>query len=220
MSFYLNSCYLVSVSTRKLLVWKQSLINERDERGWGPLHFAAFFGRAYRVSQLLTVDKSITYIADNDMNTALHIAATRGEIDTAQTIILDCPDCCEMVNDSGQNILHIAFKNKKSNFAQYILRNYEAISATLVTQKDVDGNTPLHLMAASTCFAPLLVDHAMVDKNAFNNKNLTPLDLIEESEVKEVKVYPVRKPNSFLMFVELSCHSTPRVMLIGSKKMI
>ncbi|CAK9156959.1 unnamed protein product [Ilex paraguariensis] len=177
-----------AVSTRKLLVWKQSLINERDERGWSPLHFAAFFGRAYRVSQLLTVDKSITYIADNDMNTALHIAATRGEIDTAQKIILDCPDCCEMVNDSGQNILHIAFKYKKSNFAQYILRNYEAISATLVTQKDVDGNTPLHLMAASTCFAPLLVDHAMVDKNSFNNKNLTPLDLIEESEVK---VHPV-----------------------------
>ncbi|KAK2990404.1 hypothetical protein RJ640_001736, partial [Escallonia rubra] len=85
-------------------VWKPFLVKETDVHGWTPLHFAARFGYAYVVSQLLEADKSLGYIADNDdKNTALHIAAGHGHIVVMREFFEHCPDCCEMVNARGRN---------------------------------------------------------------------------------------------------------------------
>ncbi|KAI7981304.1 Ankyrin repeat-containing protein ITN1 [Camellia lanceoleosa] len=101
--------------TKTLLDWKKDLAKEPDVHGWTPLHYAARFGHVQRAKQLLDSDKSIAYlIADQDDNkTALHVAASQGHVSVIQELISQCPDCWEMVNHKGQNILHVAVENEK-----------------------------------------------------------------------------------------------------------
>ncbi|KAI7981313.1 Ankyrin repeat-containing protein [Camellia lanceoleosa] len=101
--------------TKTLLDWKKDLAKEPDVHGWTPLHYAARFGHVQRAKQLLDSDKSIAYlIADQDDNkAALHVAASQGHVSVIQELISQCPDCWEMVNHKGQNILHVAVENEK-----------------------------------------------------------------------------------------------------------
>lgn len=123
------------------------------------------------------MDKSIAYIGNGDDNKiALHLAASRGHVSVMEELISQCPDCWEVVDGRGQNILHIAAKNKKKRAIKFILQNFSFSS--LINQKDIDGNTSLHLLAASDCFESGLVRHLKSDKMAFNKENLTPLDVI------------------------------------------
>ncbi|XP_028116834.1 protein ACCELERATED CELL DEATH 6-like [Camellia sinensis] len=133
--------------TKTLLDWKKDLAKEPDVHGWTPLHYAARFGQVQRAKQLLDSDKSIAYlIADQDDNkTALHVAASQGHVSVIQELISQCPDCWEMVNHKGQNIFHVAVENEKKMVIKFILKNYSL--SGLIHQKDVDGNTPLHLIA-------------------------------------------------------------------------
>ncbi|KAJ4722594.1 putative Ankyrin repeat-containing protein [Melia azedarach] len=54
-----------------------------DQRGWLPLHLAAHSGYYEIVKELLEVDKSSAYKADNEGKTALHLAALCGNINTS-----------------------------------------------------------------------------------------------------------------------------------------
>ncbi|CAK9148316.1 unnamed protein product [Ilex paraguariensis] len=159
--------------TVKLLNWKNSLVKKRDEKGLSPLHYAALSGFSCRTSQLLDVDNSVAYISDNDSNIALHIAVSRGCCSIVKILMSHSPDCWEITNDKRQNILHTALKEKRKAIVKYILQNSRAIS-TLITQKDIDGNTPLHFLAAS------LIRHPMADKKALNKEKFTPLDMITD----------------------------------------
>ncbi|XP_057489492.1 uncharacterized protein LOC130775398 [Actinidia eriantha] len=150
---------------------------ETDMHGWTPLHYAARFGYASRARELLNVDKSVAYLADkHDKKTALHLAASHGNVRVMEELISYCPDCWEMVDGRGKNILHIAAKNEKKRVIKFILRNFPFSS--LINQKDVDGNTLLHLLAASDCCELGLIKHPKVDRMAFNRENLTPLEVV------------------------------------------
>ncbi|CAL5392586.1 unnamed protein product [Camellia sinensis] len=150
--------------TKTLLDWKKDLAKEPDVHGWTPLHYAARFGHVQRAKQLLDSDKSIAYlIADQDDNkTALHVTASQGHVSVIQELISQCPDCWEMVNHKGQNILHVAVENEKKMVIKFILKNYSL--SGLINQKDVDGNTSLHLIAIGRLLAIDLIDHRKADK--------------------------------------------------------
>ncbi|XP_057489035.1 ankyrin repeat-containing protein At2g01680-like isoform X2 [Actinidia eriantha] len=169
-------------SVRELLRWRPSLTKEGDEYGWTPLHCAARLNDVELMRKLLDADKDIAYqIAEEDgKKTALHLAALHGNVEAMEVLLSHCPDCWEMVNDRGQNILHIAIGYDKVNAVQCILKSPWVDN--LLNQKDNEGNTPWHLLAVSDYrmdeldkLLPLIC-HPLADMCAFNNENLTPLD--------------------------------------------
>ena len=88
-------------------------------------------------------------------------------------------------------MLHIALEHKHDTFVEVVLsiENYIAIDA--LTQRDVNGNTPLHQLAASNCYGSKLISHAMADKKALNNENLTPRDMVKgDDDLSWVRMTP------------------------------
>lgn len=101
---------------------------------------------------LLNLDKSVAYLTtyENDgKNTALHIAASQGHVNVIKVLLSSCPDCWEIDNIKGQNILHIAVESNKDNVIEYIKNNSRLNG--LINQKDNAGNTyDPQLLAAPT----------------------------------------------------------------------
>ncbi|KAK3002926.1 hypothetical protein RJ639_018769 [Escallonia herrerae] len=171
-----------SRSTRELLNWSGGRLSKvADKHGWTPIHYAARLGHEKRVNQICLSDersKEMGYLtADGDeKKTALHLAASHGHVDVMMFLVACYPDCAEMVTSRGQNILHIAVKDEQEEVIKFVLQHSSLSS--LINQKDNDGNTPLHLLAASTNIFPWrLVNHPRIEKMTFNKENLTPLDI-------------------------------------------
>ncbi|KAM7514839.1 hypothetical protein LguiA_004422 [Lonicera macranthoides] len=172
--------------TWTLLEWKPNLGTEVDADGWLPLHYGAKLGHIQMVRQLLNNNRSLAYFPTSDdcKNAALHIAADKGNIDLMKEIMSHCPDSVKMANARGRNIIHIAVENKKLKTINFILR--QPFVDSLINQKDVDGNTPLHLLAVYKCRALELIFHPKANV-AYNKENKSPLDLCSTLKVIDVE---------------------------------
>ncbi|KAJ9162561.1 hypothetical protein P3X46_022324 [Hevea brasiliensis] len=123
------------------------LTTETDEKGWTPLHYAAYTRKQSAVEFLLDNDISSAYIADKDWKrTALHIAACRGFQCGMEKIISVCPTCCEITDIRGWNVIHYAVISKNDKVLKAVLQKSSLIH--LLNEKDVKGNTPVHLYKA------------------------------------------------------------------------
>ncbi|KAM1528995.1 hypothetical protein ACFX1Z_018257 [Malus domestica] len=91
--------------------------------------------------------RSTAYIADKDGATALHFAASEGNLDVMKELIFQCPDCCELVDKKFQNVLYYAIRNKQNQIVKYVLAD-AWLSNILLNGMDVDGSTPLHQLVA------------------------------------------------------------------------
>ncbi|XP_058212021.1 uncharacterized protein LOC131324182 [Rhododendron vialii] len=179
--------------TKALLEWKKDPINQADEYGWTPLHYAACneSGKG-SVKELLEMDISVAFITTTNkdgLETALHISAAHGHVDVMKELLSYNPDCWEMVNSKGQNVLHIAVDMNRNSVIYFIL--CQSWVGQLINQKDSEGNTPLHVLIASDCNADELWElkqlwwHRRADHHAFNGKNMTPVDLVWSNLMEE-----------------------------------
>ncbi|KAI7981772.1 hypothetical protein LOK49_Contig14G00012 [Camellia lanceoleosa] len=69
-------------------------------------------------------DKSVAYIITDEEayeKIALHIAAAHGNVSVMEELLSECPNCWEMVNSKGQNVLHIAVDMEQKKMAIPIL---------------------------------------------------------------------------------------------------
>ncbi|KAM3345238.1 hypothetical protein P3S68_024947 [Capsicum galapagoense] len=147
-------------------------------RGWNLLHYAVKLGLAGVVSDMLRWKKSLVYLpagSENDWTTAIHIAASEGDVNMIRNLLNHCPDCCDMLNSNNQNALHVASLNSQDEVVRFLLDSDKC--GSLVDEPDRDGNTPLHLFAASGNHLPELINHPRAKKMSFNKENQTPLDI-------------------------------------------
>ncbi|XP_048323113.1 protein ACCELERATED CELL DEATH 6-like [Ziziphus jujuba] len=131
----------------------EALMLEADEMGWTPLHHAAHIGYRPAVKMFLELPigrEKAAYKKNKQGNTAFHLAAASTSLNCKVIIsefIKWCPECCELVNEEGRNILHSAVGKKDIyELAMGDILEKNAFS-DLLNEKDAKGNTPLHHIA-------------------------------------------------------------------------
>ncbi|TMW85391.1 hypothetical protein EJD97_023238 [Solanum chilense] len=161
--------------------WNKPLCEESDIWGWNSLHYAVKQGLTELVSDMLGWKKSLAYLpagSESDWTTAFHIAASEGDALMIYELLNHCLDCWDMVNSNGQNALHVAILKGHNETLLNVLSLESIICDSLVDEADNEGNTPLHLLAASGNRVPqMILDHPSAKKMAFNKQNQTPLDI-------------------------------------------
>ncbi|KAM3345237.1 hypothetical protein P3S68_024946 [Capsicum galapagoense] len=143
---------------RSLWRWNKPLCEEPDLWGWNSLHYAVKLGMEDVVSDMLAWKKSLVYLpvgSENDWTTAIHIAASEGDVNMIKKLLNHCPDCRNMLTATIKTLFMLP----------------------LVDEPDSDGNTPLHLLAASDNHVRELRYHPRAKKMSFNKQNHTPLDI-------------------------------------------
>ncbi|KAK0606578.1 hypothetical protein LWI29_000981 [Acer saccharum] len=174
--------------TREILEKKKSLIKETNQHGWTPLHYAAYHRKRRSMEMLLECDVSTAYIGDKHRKmTPLHIAIGQGYI--PHVLLSRCPDCCELVDKRRWNVLHFAMLSFKN--LEILLKEYPLIR-NLINDKDVDGNTPLHLLAT---FRPHLIEEIKkdyvkdisLDLRVVNNQNMSVYEMKIKSGSHQLK---------------------------------
>ncbi|XP_028757722.1 protein ACCELERATED CELL DEATH 6-like [Neltuma alba] len=162
-----------------ILSKKPDWIHLRDEEGWFPLHSAARLGYLQGVSSLVEKCPSCTMERDNNGYLPIHLACVHGHVEIVQELLNWCLDPTEIVTERGQNLLHVACKYGNYEVVRYLLKQPKL--EVMINQKDMDGNTPLHLATESR--HPKIV-YALtwdnrVDLSLLNRDNLTALDIVE-----------------------------------------
>uniref|UniRef100_A0A5B6ZQU5 PGG domain-containing protein n=1 Tax=Davidia involucrata TaxID=16924 RepID=A0A5B6ZQU5_DAVIN len=150
---------------------------EFDEKGRTPLSFAASIGFLDGVRYFLNKTFKAAYTRDQNGFFPIHWASIRGHVNIIKVFLQRCPDSLELLNKQDQNILHVAAEIGKANVVLYILQMPEF--EMLLNEKDVDGNTPLHLATEGghPRVVSILAWNKRVKLELTNNKGLTAMDV-------------------------------------------
>ncbi|KAM3741079.1 hypothetical protein ACB098_08G148800 [Castanea mollissima] len=152
-------------------------IKERDSKGMTPLSYAAYIGYLEGVRYFLNKFADYMYESDRNGFFPIHTASSRGHIKIVQEFIQRCPDSVELLNHQDQNILHVAAMSGKAKVVNYMLKMPEL--EMLINEKDVDGNTSLHLASKGghPKVVSILTWDKRVDSKLLNDEGKTALDV-------------------------------------------
>ena len=125
-------------SVLELLENNRAEVNDKDEKGETPLHWAVFFSRKDVAELLLTKGANVNAKA-NDGVAPLHWAAAKGYKDVAELLLANKADVNAKAN-TGWIPLHSAAYHGHKDVTELLLANNADADA-----KTNDGNTPLQL---------------------------------------------------------------------------
>ncbi|KAA8524426.1 hypothetical protein F0562_010850 [Nyssa sinensis] len=155
-----------------------------DQKGRTPLSLAASIGYLDGVRYFLSKNLDMTFFSDSGRNGffPIHWASIRGRVKIIDEFFKGCPSSWKLLNEAGQNILHVAAERGKANVVRYILQMPECRS--LINERDTHGNTPLHLAAsweAQPRVVSILAWDDRVKLGVLNDRGLTALDVVWNS---------------------------------------
>ncbi|KAF3341470.1 Ankyrin repeat-containing protein [Carex littledalei] len=146
---------------KMLLAERPKLAECQDAMGMTPLQRAINHNNLEMVDILLNSNPKLAYIRnEKTTDTPFIMAAKTGFVPIAEVIMRICPDSAYTPNEDGHSALHVAIKNEKSDFVNYILR--EPLLQRLINQADNTGSLPLH-HAADMC-DPKLIRSLLTDE--------------------------------------------------------
>lgn len=153
-------------------------MNEGDDHGFSPLHWACFEGRTNIVDMLLNRGSRINATNMGD-DTALHLACSRGHIDCVHLLLKNKADV-NALNEHGNTPLHYACFWGYQEIAELLLAHGAQANVA-----NVDGQTPIekchrHLVTRITEIAISanqdLSKKVAYKEAAINNNNNNLLD--------------------------------------------
>lgn len=115
----------------------------------------------------------------NRESTLLHYVAQRGETSFAKEIIGLCPECAQLVDDKGQNFLHVAAAEGHLELVKQVSTMKE-MTSDILNKQNKEGNTPLQVAihAGKIDVARYLLYDQRVMKTVKNAQGKTALEEI------------------------------------------
>lgn len=117
-----------------------------------------------QVIKYLTSSFDMINSTDHQGNTALHVAASRGQLPTAEALVSAFPSLISLRNNSGEIFLHKAVSGFKSHAFRRLDKQVELLRnmlsgknfhlADIINVKNNDGRTALHMAIISNIQLP------------------------------------------------------------------
>lgn len=173
--------FFLSESVFRLLRDDKRLVIYADSsRGWTPLQYAAYYAFDSVLDVIVQAQRDVGYqFVSREKRTPLYVAAESGHISTVIRLMQLLPLTCADVDHEGRNILHFAVIQGNKDMIRCILKHCpEKYIDKILNEKDINGDTPLHLVIREGCFVLELIKHKKVDRIARNNYDWTPLDML------------------------------------------
>ncbi|XP_062543504.1 transient receptor potential cation channel subfamily A member 1 isoform X2 [Armigeres subalbatus] len=168
------------------------LLNEKDETGCSPLHYASREGHIRSLENLIRLGACIN-LKNNNNESPLHFAARYGRYNTVRQL-LDSEKGTFIINESdgeGLTPLHIASKEGHTRVVQLLLNRGALL------HRDHNGRNPLHLAAMSGYTQTIELLHSVhshlldqVDKDGNTALHLASME---------------NKPNAVVLLLSLGC---------------
>ncbi|XP_054781929.1 protein ACCELERATED CELL DEATH 6-like [Prosopis cineraria] len=202
---------------QEILNVREELMYLRDENEETPLHCAARVGYLEGVSILLNKSTLTAFQKNSEGNLPVHLACEGGHVQVVKKLLEEkfpWHDVRLWLNNNGQNMLHIAAMNGEKNVVKHLLRNPKIIHGEIMNERDVNGDTPLHLASRNLCLWTLLLlsQDKKIDVNLVNNKDFTARDIVRV----QCKI-PMRR-QEFLADVILKCAGVPlKTNILGAR---
>ncbi|KAK1754050.1 ankyrin repeat-containing domain protein [Echria macrotheca] len=163
------------------------MINMKTERGWNPIHGAAFHNAAKALKYLAEMGNQKDSLTDDaEKETALNIAADLGHLESVK-VLIDV-GCDPTLRDAkGKNALHSAARSGKIKVVQYILDKHAAAKSLLLSQEADAYETPLHsaVYGENPDIVKLLLEHGS-DPCPGNDAKSSPLHWAAEKGLTKI----------------------------------
>lgn len=210
------------VMIQAIIETRPELVYLRDEDGNTPLHYAVDIGYVdgFRIlfkNSLLNKLDQTALERNKKGHLPLHLACKRGCVEMVKEFLEPGSgwpiNPYVLLNQKGQNILHIAAKNGRHNVVEYLLGNCNTDDLD-INQKDYDGNTSLHL--ASKNLFPLVIFLIITDKRT--DLNLTNEDGLTAGDICETFKHPMFRRREILSMELLKRVGVPVSHMLRSQR--
>ncbi|XP_028787327.1 protein ACCELERATED CELL DEATH 6-like [Neltuma alba] len=166
---------------KKIADTRIELLYQRDENNNTPFHYAAYSTYMEGVCMMLETSPMIAFQRNSDGNLPIHLACKEGNVEVVKKLLeMDWSNNAGLFLDhKGQNILHIAAMKGRTHGVKNLVK-HPKIHHDTINERDVNGDTPLHLASRELRLWTLLLlsQDQRIDVNLVNNNDLTARDVV------------------------------------------